>query len=206
MMFDWLPDFGMREQMLTIVKAIAAVGGAVIGWFVCDPLTRVTYRISFKGATPGAVLFLAKASGAAALGVTMWFMVSFGGGLGPGPGGGPGKGPGPGGDAVGKDPESITKDKKDPSHKTGSVESIDIEIIDAQRFKEDDRYFLVKGTEPALSYKELDDYLQKNRMKIEVTPVLTKGSVGVGRDDNPLSQLLALTKQYDIKTLRTKTP
>ena len=33
-------DFGLSETALQIVKIIGAVGGAIVGWFVTDPLTR----------------------------------------------------------------------------------------------------------------------------------------------------------------------
>ena len=35
-------DFGLSATALFIVKIIGAVGGALVGWFVSDPLTRLT--------------------------------------------------------------------------------------------------------------------------------------------------------------------
>jgi hypothetical protein len=214
-----LLDFGMSETVLHIVRIIASVGGAVVGWFVCDPVTRLTYRLSFRGATPGAVLVGAKLTGATTLSLLVYFFLPLGGGggfgWGPGQGGGPGKGPGPGGDKVvdanTKDAKE-TKDAKSPEKdKTPkkTLESIEIEIISRDRFidnEKEDRFYLLNRAAPAKSLSELEDYFKKNGTKIEVTPVLTPASIGVGQEDNPLSQLLKLTKNYNVKTLQTKGP
>ena len=209
-------DFGISETALQIVKIIGAVGGALVGWFVTDPLTRLVYRLSFKGPTPPYVLFLSKGAGSATMALILYFAIHFGGGggigFGPGPGGLPGKGQGVGGDK-GVVPNNGSKDSKPPqkdkleSPKKG-IESIDIEIISIKRFDdiENERYFLVKRTEPPLTPTQLEDYFKKNHANIEVTPVMTTDSIGEMADDNPLSQLLALTKKYSVKTLQTKRP
>lgn len=210
-------DFGLQEGMLSIVRAIAAIGGAIVGWFAGDLLTRLLYRISFKGATPGSLLLVAKLGTAATLAALIWAFLPIGGGgglgWGPGKGGQPGKGSGDGGgkgtgatNAVKTD--VATKDEKKSPVGSIKLEAIEIEIIDAKRYQDDgkERVFLVKRTEPAFDEAGLDDYLKTNHTKIEVTPVLTRNSIGIGRDDNPLSKLLALTKKYNVKTLQTKTP
>src|SRR5437660_7828122 len=211
-------DLGLTESLLHIVKIIAAVGGAVVGWFVCDPLTRVAYRLSFKGATPASVLLLSKFTGAAALSIAAYFLVSFGSGglgFGPGPGGLPGKGPGQGGDkglianSDGKNGKSPTKDKVDPVKKNPyAMEPIEIEIINNKRLDDIDneRFFLLQRAEPPLTSGQLEDYFKKNHAKIEVTPVLVAASIGEMDEDNPLSRLIALAKKYNVKTLQTKRP
>jgi hypothetical protein len=209
------PDFGLSEYMLGLVRIIATVGGAVVGWFGSDPLTRVVYRLLYRAATPGVLLFTMKGMGATTLALLMWFLPFGGGGglgWGPGSGGLPGKGPGQGGAKA----APITKDgttpkdeaTPDPAKSTQPLQPIEIEIISGKRFEDDgkDRYFVVDHKYPALSHDELDDYLKKNHAKIEVTPVLTKESIGVGRENSPLSQLLVLTKKHTVKTLTTKTP
>ena len=102
----------------------------------------------------------------------------------------------------------MTTRKKTRRKPLDTLEPVDIEIISGLRYQDDGkfRYFLVAHKDPALSHDELDDYLKKNHAKIEVTPVLTNESIGVGRDNSPLSQLLALTKKHAVKTLATKTP
>jgi hypothetical protein len=210
--------YDLQEGVVFIIRIIATIGGAVVGWFVCDPLTRVTYRISFRAATPGALLFCGKAIGGASLAAAVWFFMPTGDGSG-GPGFGEGKGglPGKGADKGGEKPDpakdaKVVKDKTEAKDKsTQSLEPVEIEIISGKVFEKlsDEeqarkRYFLIKRAEPPLSADELEAYLKKHHARIEVTPVLTKESFGIGRKDNPRDQLLALTKKYDVKTLQEK--
>ena len=117
-----------------------------------------------------------------------------------------------GGDKGVTPPENSEDSKPTPKDKLETpkkgIESIDIEIISIKRFEdiENERFFLVKHTEPPLTPAQLEDYFKKNHARIEVTPVMTKDSIGEMAEDNPLSQLLALTKKYDVKTLQTKRP
>jgi hypothetical protein len=209
------PDFGLSEYMLGIVRIIATVGGAIVGWFGSGLLTRVGYWLWYHATTPGPLLFTLKGMGAVTLGLLMWFMPFGGGGglgWGPGQGGLPGKGPGQGGNKeapIAKDAKTPKDDAKtDPAKSAQSLQSVEIEIISGKLFKDDgkDRYFVVDHKYPALSHDELDDYLKQNHAKIEVTPVLTKDSIGVGRENSPLTQMKALTKKHGVKTLTEKTP
>jgi hypothetical protein len=87
-----------QDWLFFFIRIIATVGGAIVGWFVCDPLTRLGYRLTNKGPTPPVLLFIMKAMGAVllALAIYAWMPLGGGGGLGQGPGKGglPGKGPG----------------------------------------------------------------------------------------------------------------
>ena len=115
MIFAQMGDFGMTEGVLHVLRIIAAVGGAVIGWFLFDPLTRLGYRLWYRTPVPGAVLFTSKGSAAAILATLVYVFMPLGGGgglgWGPGKGGSPGKGPGQGGDKVGTD--GTTKNEQD---------------------------------------------------------------------------------------------
>ena len=200
-------DFGLNDKLLEIVRIIAAVGGAVVGWFLCDPLTRLTYRLSFRSATPAALLFMVKASGAAGLAAAIYFFMPLGGtggpGFGPGAGGTPGKGPGSGGDKVVKDAKDAKTDKTPKS--SGTLDSVEIEILGGARFKDDgkDRFYLLKRAEPAKSLDELDDYFKKHEAKIQVTAVLTKDSgVGSDLDGSPFDRLRKQAAKYKIKVVR----
>lgn len=211
-------DYGFSDSILHIVRIIAAVGGAVVGWFGCDPLTRLGYRLSYKGATPMPLLFVTKSAGAAILSILVYFYLPLGGGgglgFGPGAGGSPGKGPGQGGDkglaaTDGKDAKPPVKDKADVDGKSSkAIETIEIEIINVKRFEdvENERYYLLRRKEPAVPLGKVEELFKKNAVRIEVAPILTRDSIGVSQDDNPLSQLLELTKKYKVKTLQTKGP
>jgi hypothetical protein len=214
--------YDLQEGVVFIIRIIATIGGAVVGWFLCDPLTRLAYRLYYRTATPGALIFCGKAVGGASLALAVYLASGLlGSGGSGGPGFGPGKGGLPGNGGVGADKSVAgdpTKDAKAVKDKTEAkdksahnLEPVEIEIISGKLFEkltkegDPDRYFLVKRTEPPLSADELEAYLKKNHAKIEVTPILTKESIGIGRKDNPLSQLLELTKKYGVKTLQYKT-
>src|SRR5438552_11875257 len=95
---DGFFQLSLPPAIIEIIRIIVTVVGAVVGWFVCDPLTRVLYRLSFRGATPGSILIGAKFTGAATASLLIYFLLplSFGGGSGglggPGGSGGPGNG------------------------------------------------------------------------------------------------------------------
>lgn len=208
--------YDLQEGVVFIIRIIATIGGAVVGWFVCDPITRIVHRLIRRTATPGGLLFCGKALGGAALALAVWFLMPEGGGNGGGPGFGPGKGglPSSGGTGGAKSEVAVNAkpdakiDAKDQAPRT--LESVEIEIISGKLFEklhqEDgkERFFLLKRAQPALTADELDAYLKKNHAKIEVTPILTKESIGIGGKDNPLEQLLSLTKKYHVKTLQRK--
>ena len=201
-------DFGLNDKLLEIVRVIATVGGAVVGWFLCDPLTRIIYRISFRSATPAALLFMVKAGGALTLSLLIYFFIPLGGGggpgFGPGLGGGPGKGPGKGGDKVAAD--GTAKADKTPKS-AGTFETVEIEILGGKRFQDDgkDRFYLLKRAEPAVSLDELDDYFKKQESKIQVTAILTKDS-GVGSElgGSPLDKLRKRAAERKIKVVTFK--
>ena len=210
-------DLGLTEGLFFVLRIIATVGGAVVGWFVCDPLTRGIYRLSFKGTTPGSVLFLAKLGGATTLALLIWFFLPLGGGggglgWGPGMGGGPGKGPGQGGDKKGagsdvnsktdketKDAKIITTPKVVPQR-----ELLKIEILGGPRFKNDgeDRYYLFKSKEISSprSLAEVEEYFKKNHDKLQVEIIHTEDTAVFNMDEGPTPRLRKLANKYGIPT------
>jgi hypothetical protein len=199
-------DFGLSEGIFFFVRVIATVGGAIVGWFAADPLTRVAYRLSFKGATPTAVLLCSKLTGAATLALLIWFLITLGGGggglgWGQGLGGGPGKGPGPGG-SKGAGTDSNTKGNNATNDSNGAKtpkaepqrERVKIEILGGPRFKNDghERYYLVLGkNEPARSLKELDEYLKKRPPSL-IEIIHTEDTFVVNTDEDPTRRLQSL--------------
>lgn len=201
------PDLGLSDYLLGIVRIVAAIGGAVVGWFGADPLTRLGYRLWFRSATPGVLLVVMKTGCALTLSLLIYFYLPLGGGgglgFGPGAGGQPGKGPGIGPDKSAATDADAKSPKIEPPKSADALQSVEIEIISGKRFQDDgkDRFFIVNHQTPALSAAELDDYLRNNRDKIEVTPVLTRDSIGVGGENSPFFQLKALTRKHGVKTL-----
>jgi hypothetical protein len=205
-----LLDFTLGDGVLGIVRIIAAVGGAVVGWFVCDPLTRVIYRLSFRNATPAALLFGVKSAGAVTMSLLIYFFIPLGGGgggfgFGPGAGGTPGKGQGEGGDKVAnektKDGKTTTDDK---NAKSPQLEMVQVQIIFRKDYKEDEKFYLLKGFDGPITAAELETYFKDNATKIEVVPVLLPDSIGRGKKDNPYDKLLELADKYHIRKVTKK--
>jgi hypothetical protein len=205
-------EFAFSETILGILRIVASVAGALVGWFVCDPLTRLVYRLSYRKATPGWLLPWTKLAGAITAAVLIYVFLPLGGGggfgFGFGGGGGLGKGPGKNGNpstlngTTNKSTtEPVVTTKADPQ-----VKSVEIVIVSLKKFVDDgtERFYLLNHQEPPLSIKELRDYFEQQRGKLEVTPVLTKESIGVGQDNNPLNRLRKLTKEMKITTHEIK--
>ncbi len=217
-MFAQFPDFGFSEGVLQIVRIIASIGGAVVGWFLLDPLTRVGYRLVYHAATPGALLFCTKATAAAALSLSIYFFMPLGGsgggfGSGAGPGGGPGKGPGQGSDktVAAKDQNADRKEPKSTEaiKTAGQREMIDIEILGGARFPDDakERYYLVKKADPALklgdsplSLADLEKPLADNRAKIQLRILHTDDSTVINTANDPTRRLRHLANKFEIPT------
>lgn len=209
---QWI-DFGLTEGVLHVVRIIAAVGGAVVGWFAFDPLTRLGYRLLYRAPTPGAVLFTCKGSAAAILATLIYVFIPLGGGggpgSGPGKGGSPGAGPGKGGtkivsDGAAKDAKGNNKDKDktDAAKTPAKLERVPIEILGGTRFEDDgkDRFYLLERKKPAVSIGEIDAYFKKHEGKIEVIAVLTKDT-GVDPDliGSPLDKLRKKAAEHKIQ-------
>jgi hypothetical protein len=208
-------DFGLTENVLQVVRIIAAIGGAVVGWFAFDPLTRLCYRLIYRTPTPVAVLFTSKGCAAAILATLIYVFIPLGGGgglgWGPGKGGSPGKGPGEGGDKVVKDGPTKDgtanvkdKDKTDPIKPPSKLDQVQIEILGGKRFEDDgkDRFYLIERKKPAVAIDEVDAYFKKQQGKIEVVAVLTKDT-GIELDliGSPLDKLRKRAADYKIKVL-----
>jgi hypothetical protein len=199
--------YDLQEGVVFIIHIIATIGGAVVGWFVCDPLTRAAYWLARRAATPGALLFCTKSVGGAALATAVWFLMPNGDGKGPGPGPGggfPSKGTGggkPGAADPAKNPKADVNDKSEAKEKSAQkLEPVEIEIIGEKLYKkllDDDgmeRWYVIK--QQAYSLSQLEDYFKANHSKIEVTRVMKKDSISFGRQE-----LLDLRKKYNVKML-----
>ena len=205
-------DFGLSPAVLNIVKIIGAVGGAVVGWVVADPLTRLIYRLSVKKPTPPPVVLLGKAVGGGILAAVLYFAISIGGGggfgFGPGQGGLPGKGSGKGGDVVAdgkdKDVKPKGKDKTETPKENGKLATISIEILGGSRFEDDgkDRFYLIERKKPAVNIDEVDEYFKKNAGKITVIAVVTQDTaIELDLIGSPLDKLRKRAAEHSIKML-----
>jgi hypothetical protein len=127
---------------------------------------------------------------AATLATVLFLVVHFGGGsgglgFGPGLGGVPGKGAGQGGtDDVAQDGKKPTSDDKaKPADKPPAPvtrKPIDIEVLGGDRYPGEDRYYLLKATNKAMTLGEIDAYFKENADRIELHVIITDDSVAKG--------------------------
>jgi hypothetical protein len=218
------PDFGLSDGVLFIVRIIATIGGAVIGWFAADPVTRVSYWAASRKPTPGSLLFTTKSMSAITLALLIYMFMPLGGGggglgWGPGLGGNPGKGPGQGGDkgnAGAKDvkPPVDAKDAKPTKDDKANAKPvtrlpIDIEILGGPKFKPDgkDRYYLIRKSDPSLklsdaplNHAEVEAVFKEYQTKLLIRIVHTDDSAVIDTESDPTRRLQKLASKYEIPT------
>jgi hypothetical protein len=210
---------GLNEMAQWVLKIIGAVGGAFLGWFLADPLARISFRIAYHKPIPGWTLPWAKLGGATLLGVIAFMLVSLGGGSG---GfffgsGSPGKDKDKGGKDTGiaspegsKKPEDARvqteKDKPKPGEKpTPPVvrKRIEIEVLGGTRVQVEDHYYLLRESGKAMLLKEVEEYFKANAPKLMLHVILTDGLTDGSPDDSTgiTDALTRLASRYDIPSV-----
>jgi hypothetical protein len=208
-------QLGLNEMAQWAVKIIAAVGGAFIGWFLTDPLARISFRVAFQRPIPGWTLPWAKLSGGTLLAVIAFLVVSFGGGpgglgFGPGLGGSPGMGSGEGGagkDAVAHDDGKKADDANSPDKNKAKLpdmgketivrKTVAIEVLGGENYPGDNRWYVIRPAGKPLTLEEVEVYFKENSNKLELRLVKTDESALFG----PIDDLTALAGRYHIPTL-----
>ena len=189
-----------------VLRVAAAIGAAIVAWFLTGPSVRMLYRIATRRGIPGWIVPWARLAGAVVCGLLVFYFLPLGGGAGwgwgPGAGGGPGRGPGQGG-------QQSTNSKKEESQKEQTDktlpakmlrEPVAIELIGGEQYKGDEKYYLLWRQPPALSLGEVEDQFKKNKEAWEVHIVLTPNSVGEGQ--GAFMRLKNLADKYGIPTVR----
>jgi hypothetical protein len=173
----------LTAYLFWVLRLAAGVGAAIVGWLFTGPVVRVIYRGAFQRPVPPRLVPWTKLGGAVLLGLLVFWYLPLGGGgglgWGPGDGGGPGLGPGDGPAKKGSDEPSTGV--KSPLAKKGrkDLETLEIELIGGARYKNDGRFYLLKRQEPVVPLDEVDDYLNKNKERLDeyVIVILTPDSV-----------------------------
>jgi hypothetical protein len=188
------------DYLIWTFRVIAALGGAIIGYFLAGPVVRLLYRGAFHRPAPGSAIFAGKICGAGLVGALFFFLVGLGGNFGFGPGGGgQGNGTGNGGNngsthKKGGDQEN--NKKNDPSPEVRQV--LEIELLGGERYKGDQRFFLLKRREPAVTFKEVEQYFQDNK-NLEVHIIIrTAPEMSVSENSPTVRRLRTLAGKFGI--------
>lgn len=196
-----LLGFNWQASLFWAIRAAVALVACVVGWFLAPVLTRFLYRLAFHRPLPGWGTFLSRLGGALVLGFLAFYYVPLGGGAGwgwgPGGGGGPGLGPGSGGgtnDGKGKGGK-VADDKKGLAKIPNSLE---IELLGGERYKQDERYYLIERKPPAKTLDEVEDYL-KNQKDVSVLFIVLLPEESVGSKHPAVGRLKTLAESYKIK-------
>ncbi|GEM_PF-6173309 len=186
----------MTAPIFLFVKIATAIGGALLGYILSGPAIRLLFRLAFHRPVPGWFLPLGRLGGAALLGALLFFLVSLGGsGFGWGGAGGSGTGLGPGAGKTGGDkakPGTGTSEK-------ATREKLVIELLGGNRVAGDQRYYLLKGQEPAKTLGEVEDLIKEKSDKFEVHVVLTDESVAASHP--AVARLRELLQRYQVPTV-----
>lgn len=186
----------ITEPIFWFIRIAAALGGAILGFFLSGPVLRLLYRIAFHRPVPGWLLPLGKLAGGALLGALFFFLVSIGGrGLGWGGGSGFGTGAGPGTDKPAGDKVRAGKGAGEKSAR----EKLVIELLGGSRYLGEGRYYLIKREPPARTLNDVEEFIKDKADKLEVHVLLTDESVAASHP--AVGRLRERLEHYQIPTV-----
>lgn len=188
---------GQIAPFFLFIRIAAAIGGALVGYFLSGPVLRMLYRLAFQRPAPGWLLPLGKLSSATVIGLLIFFFLPLGGG--DGWGWGPGWGTGAGSD--GGDKAGKSKGKQAASSEGAVREKLEIELLGGKKYAGDERFYLVKRTPPAKTLAEVEELLKDQADKLEVHILLTDESESVARSHPAFRRLRDLLQRYRIPTV-----
>lgn len=192
---------------LLIVRLIAAIGGFVVGYMFTGPFWRLFWRVAFRKPVPAALIPWLKFCTGLVLAALLYSLVGFGGGGGFGwGGGGTGSGTGTGaGKGTGKGNDPATNDPKKkgdgPAAKTPGREILYVELLGGERYKDDNKFYLLGRKTPPVLLAEIEDAFKTRPDKIELHIVYTPSSVG--QRSGPADRLRDLASKYQVPLLET---
>src|SRR5262245_31833802 len=137
----------LTAPIFLVLRVVAAIGAALVGWFATGPVVRILYRLIVRRGVPSWVLPWSRLAGAMVCGFLVYYFLPLGGGpgwgWGLGAGGGPGRGPGQGGDKTEKQPrrDKSLKEESDKSLPDKTIrEPVAVELIGGEQYKGDEKY------------------------------------------------------------------
>lgn len=184
-------NLGIPDVGLLLLKGLAVVGAAALGGLLGGLLVQLLVRAFFHGTVPKPALKLIQLLGGLALGLLVWLWVFGEGGTG-GMGGSGGYWPfgAKGGSGTGTTTivEATTKQKALATAPSSSrPDFLRVEMLGGDRYKGDDRFYLIEGEKTSRTLAELTDALTALRekkpglKKLEIV-IFDTGSVAEGHE------------------------
>lgn len=179
-----IPDIG-----LILLKWLAVIGGAALGGLLCGLIVQLLGRALFHRALPKPALKVIRLLGGLALGLLVWLWVFGEGGMG-GMGGSGGYWPfgAKGGSGIATIVEATTKQKTSATAPSSArPDFLRVEMLGGDRYKGDERFYLIEGEKTPRTLSELTEALQAlrdkkpNLKKLEIV-IYDKGSVAEGHE------------------------
>jgi hypothetical protein len=196
-------EFTAVQDLVALMLRLLLSGlGVFLGWLLAKPLARGVYRLAFQRPIPPRVLTASRMSAAIVCGVLVFLLFPLGyGGGGGGRGGGKGPGVGPG-SASGNDKGGNDKGGKDDKGvaplpgKPG--ETVRIALIASDKYKHDQRWYLIDGKEPARTLAEVEAYLKQHQDQVKRLDIALNPAINVDPGHEAVKTLRKLAKKYEL--------
>jgi hypothetical protein len=195
--------FDAGSSGIAVLRLVAALGAGVVAWFVAGPLLRLLARITLHKPMPRELLTLTRTGAAVLIGVFVYLLpIGLGGGAGLGLGSGSGSGSAGAGAAGGSGGTGGDQKTGDQAKEKVTLpqETVTIELLGGERYKEDERFYLLRRQPPAVKLQDLEDFFKKHQGRLVVYILFTPDSVS--ELHGAVSRLEALAQKYNLPTLR----
>jgi hypothetical protein len=184
-------NLGIPNVGMLLLKWLAVIGGAALGGVLGGLFLQLLGRALFHRAMPRPAVRLVRLLGGVGLGLLVWFWVFGPGGLG-GFGGGSGFWPfGARGGSGAGDSTPVDGAKQPTSKPAGTAPTrpdlLRVEMLGGERYKGDERFYLIEGEKTPRTLSELTEALESlrqkkpNLKKLEIV-IYDKGSVAEGHE------------------------
>jgi hypothetical protein len=206
-------DGEIKDVFILLVRVVAAVVGALVGWFVTGPIAQLLARVAFHRQLSPLALVWSKLIGAVVVGLLVFWLLPIGGwdgGGGGGKGGGKGKGAGPytNGSGTGKgNPSDLGKTGKFGGDGTGADKDkgarkvLEIEVLGLKSIKESNKIYKLDRQDPPLSWEQLEAHILAHQQEIASITIVSDPTTGVTEDRDAVKNLVKLAKKLKIPTL-----
>jgi hypothetical protein len=208
--FSQIDIESLQNYLLIGIRAVLAVGAAVIGWFLGPPLAALVHRAAYHKPAPVLLMWSSRLGCAALFGLLAFLLIPVGlGGLGVGSGSGggwPWGGAGPGGNGGTNGAKgnggTVGDGKKKPGGGNGTEqkpkETLAVEMIVSKEYEGGGKYYLIQRKGPAKTLPEVRDFLHRNKNRIGRLEIIIFAN-SVTRESPVVQRLQQLAEEFQVE-------